>query len=47
MKVIHTLAMPQGSTAYFKQYLDTGKYILIAEVPDADKNNFLYEFEIK
>lgn len=38
--------MPEGSTSYFRQYLSTGKYILIGEVPSPRSNGFYYEFEI-
>jgi hypothetical protein len=38
--------MPEGSIAYFRQYLSSGKYILIGEVPDPKGNGFYIEFEI-
>ena len=38
--------MPKGNTAYFRQNLSTGKYILIGEVPNPKTNGFYIEFEI-
>jgi hypothetical protein len=38
--------MPTASEAYFRQYLSTGKYILIGEVPNPRENGFYIEFEV-
>ncbi len=38
--------MPAGSTGYFSADLTPGKYVLIAEVPDAMKKNMLKTFEV-
>ena len=38
--------MPKSNTAYFSQYLSTGRYLLIGEVPNPKAHGFYIEFEI-
>ncbi|MBR9855910.1 MAG: hypothetical protein GYB37_15280, partial [Algicola sp.] len=39
--------LPSGEHGYFEADLTPGNYILISEVPDADKKKLMHKFTIK